>query len=119
MDPEEKRSSGKENNFSPDINSENQKKINRFFSSNNSSHLFKKNLEEKEREEVVPFENIIEIQKANMPVPPEKKNDEAFKLLKIKQMKKESLPPYQSTRANDANLIAPHRKEFNIGKNIQ
>jgi len=71
----------------------------------------------KEESEEDPFTAKIKKQIANLPVPLNKKDDENFKLLKMKEMKKKSLPPNKSAKAYDADLIPAHHKEI-INGNI-
>jgi hypothetical protein len=49
-----------------------------------------------------------------LPVPLEKKNDERFKRIAMKKMKRESLPPNQSAK-NNSFQENPHQKQFRIG----
>jgi hypothetical protein len=72
----------------------------------------------KEDSEEDTFENKIKRQIANLPVPIEKKDDEGFKLLKMKELKKKSLPPNKSARAYDSDLLPTHQKDMINGNYI-
>jgi len=52
----------------------------------------------------------------NLPVPIEKKDDEAFKILKLKEMRRVSLPSNKSAQVADLEQIPSHRKSFDNGK---
>ena len=56
---------------------------------------------EQPKETIDEFEELIHYQQQNLPVPIEKKDDEKFKLLKMKQMKRLSLPSNKSVRKYD------------------
>lgn len=56
---------------------------------------------------------LIEKQKELLPVPEEKKNDEKYKLLKIKQLKKKSIPDNQSAKKPNESLYnKPFKNSF-------
>lgn len=75
--------------------------------------------EVKEESEEDSFAMKIKKQISNLPVPIEKKDDEGFKLLKMKEMKKKSLPPNKSAKAYDADLLPAHQKEMINGNYIK
>jgi hypothetical protein len=45
-----------------------------------------------------------------------KKDDEKFKLLKMKQLRKITIPPHKSARDYDPNYFQSYQREFIIGK---
>lgn len=58
---------------------------------------------------------LLELEK-QLPIPINKKDDEKFKILKMKGMKKKSMPSYKSVRASDADLLPTHVENLNTGK---
>jgi hypothetical protein len=54
---------------------------------------------------------------SRLPVPINKKDDEKFKLLKMKEMKRESLPAYKSAQTMDFRDTPKNQKEFKEGNN--
>jgi hypothetical protein len=64
-----------------------------------------------------PHQMLLNDLKKNLPVPEEKKDDEAFKILKIKEMRKKSLPPFKSVRAVDSYLLSNPKNNFENGNN--
>ena len=67
----------------------------------NKKVLFEVHKVEQPKETIDEFEELIHYQQQNLPVPIEKKDDEKFKLLKMKQMKRLSLPSNKSVRKYD------------------
>jgi hypothetical protein len=53
---------------------------------------------------------------SRLPVPIDKKDDEKFKLLKMKEMKRDSLPAYKSAQTMDFRDTPKNQKEFREGK---
>ena len=68
--------------------------------------------EVREESEEDAYNKKIKDQIANLPVPLNKKDDENFKLLKMKEMKKKSLPPNKSAKAYDADLVPAHQRDM-------
>lgn len=58
---------------------------------------------------------LLELQK-NLPVPVDRKDDEKFKILKMKEMRKISLPPNRSAKSDDLLQTPTHQKSFKTGK---
>ena len=56
----------------------------------------------------------LELQK-NLPVPIDRKDDEKFKILKMREMKKESISANKSTQIEDLQT-PPHQRSFQNGK---
>lgn len=75
-----------------------------------SSNVYSDEIKEESEEDA--YTAKIKKQIANLPVPLNKKDDENFKLLKMKELKKKSLPPNKSAKAYDADLIPSHQKEI-------
>jgi len=78
----------------------------------NSSCVENSAEELKEESEEDAYNKKIKDQIANLPVPLNKKDDENFKLLKMKEMKKKSLPPNKSAKAYDADLVPAHQRDM-------
>ena len=64
--------------------------------------------------EIDELEELLKIQEAHLPVPLSKKDNENFKILKIKQMKRVSLPPNKSVRKFEEEIEPQYQKEFKI-----
>jgi hypothetical protein len=64
--------------------------------------------------EVNELEDLLRIQEANLPVPLSKKDNEKYKILKIKQMKRVSMPPNKSVRKFEEEIEPQYQKEFRI-----
>ena len=60
------------------------------------------------------FNEIIEYQESILPVPIEQKNNERFKILKIKEMKRLSMPPNKSVKRYEEDMETKYEKEFRI-----
>lgn len=61
-------------------------------------------------------ETTLENMERELPVPVEKKDDEIFKLKKMYEMRKKSLPAYKSARFYDSNEVSVHQEQLNNGK---
>ena len=64
--------------------------------------------------EIDEFEEILKYQETHLPVPLSKKDNETFKILKMKQMKRISLPPNKSAKKFDEDKEPLYEKEFRI-----
>ena len=77
-----------------------------------------KNDESAENEENIKenneYEELLKYQENNLPVPIEQKDNEKFKILKMKQMKRLSMPPNKSVKKYGEDLEANYEKEFRI-----
>ena len=77
-----------------------------------------KNDESDENEENIKenneYEELLKYQENNLPVPIEQKDNEKFKILKMKQMKRLSMPPNKSVKKYGEDLEANYEKEFRI-----
>lgn len=71
-----------------------------------SDELVEEDLEEEQAKK----QRLSEIEK-NLPVPVNKKNDEKFKILKMREMRRESLPSNKSAKTNDLQY-SPYEKSF-------
>ena len=60
------------------------------------------------------YEELLKYQEAHLPVPLSKKNNEQFKILKMKQMKRCSIPPNKSVRKFAEDMEPKYEKEFRI-----
>ena len=60
------------------------------------------------------IEEIIKYQESHLPVPLSKKDDEKFKILKMKQMKRVSMPYNKSVRKFAEDIEPKYEKEFRI-----
>ena len=84
-------------------NSKNLNEINNRIISNNNN--------ESEEDDI---EEIIKYQESHLPVPLSKKDDEKFKILKMKQMKRISMPNNKSVRKFAEDMEPKYEKEFRI-----
>jgi hypothetical protein len=73
----------------------------------------KESTEEKDSEEEA-YLKLLEEQEKKLPVPIEKKNDERFKLFKMKEMKRKSAPPNKSARAW-GDLVPDYKRDYQNG----
>ena len=60
------------------------------------------------------FQELLEYQEKNLPIPIEQKDDENYKILKIKEMKRLSMPPYKSVKKYGEEIEAKYEKDFRI-----
>ena len=60
------------------------------------------------------LEQLLKYQESHLPVPLSKKDNEKFKILKIKQMKRVSMPPNKSVRKFAEDMEPNYEKEFRI-----
>ena len=67
-----------------------------------------------EEEDFDDFEELIKYQEAHLPVPLSKKDDEHFKILTMKKMKRKSMPPNKSVRKFAEDLEPQYEKNFRI-----
>lgn len=83
-------------------------------SSKNS--LFSVINEEKEKEEnsINDIQELIEFQERNLPVPIKEKDNENFKILTMKKMKRKTMPPNKSVRKFAEDKEPYYEKEFRI-----
>ena len=75
-------------------------------------------LEDKEdTQDEMDIEEILKIQEANLPVPIKKKDDENFKILTMRKMKRKTMPPNKSVRKFAEDIEPLYEKEFRIQNN--
>ena len=88
----------------------------RFPSSENQSPI----LEDKEecKCDDMELEELLEFQESNLPVPLQKKDDENFKILSMKKMKRKTMPPNKSVRKFAEDIEPLYEKEFRIQNNF-
>ena len=60
------------------------------------------------------FQELLEYQEKNLPIPIELKDNENYKILKIKEMKRLSMPPYKSVKKYGEEIEAKYEKDFRI-----
>ena len=60
------------------------------------------------------FQSLLKFQENNLPVPISKKNNETFKILKIQEMKRLSMPPYKSVKKYGEEIEGKYEKDFRI-----
>ena len=60
------------------------------------------------------LEELLKYQESHLPVPLSKKDNEKFKILKMKQMKRVSMPPNKSVRKFAEDIEPHYEKEFRI-----
>jgi hypothetical protein len=60
------------------------------------------------------FQELLEYQEKNLPIPIELKDNENYKILKIKEMKRLSMPPYKSVKKYGEEIKAKYEKDFRI-----
>ena len=64
------------------------------------------------------LEELLEFQESNLPVPLQKKDDENFKILSMKKMKRKTMPPNKSVRKFAEDIEPLYEKEFRIQNNF-
>lgn len=64
--------------------------------------------------EIHDLEELLKYQEKHLPVPLSKKDNENFKILKMKQMKRASMPPNKSVRKFAEDIEPNYEKEFRI-----
>ena len=64
------------------------------------------------------LEDLLKFQESNLPVPLKKKDDESFKLLTMKKMKRKTMPPNKSVRKFAEDIEPVYEKEFRIQNNF-
>ena len=75
-------------------------------------------LEDEENEKEMDLEELIKFQEANLPVPLKKKDNENFKILTMKKMKRKTMPPNKSVRKFAEDIEPLYEKEFRIRNNF-
>ena len=60
------------------------------------------------------LEKLLKYQEKHLPVPLSKKDNEKYKILKMKQMKRVSMPPNKSARKFAENIESNYEKDFRI-----
>ena len=73
-----------------------------------------KDIKENNESDSDDIEEIIKYQESHLPVPLSKKDDEKFKILKMKQMKRISMPCNKSVRKFAEDIEPKYEKEFRI-----
>ena len=68
----------------------------------------------KPESEIDELEELLRAQEAHLPVPLSKKDNEKFKILKMKQMKRVSMPPNKSVRKFGEEIEPQYEKDFRI-----
>ena len=63
------------------------------------------------------IEELLKHQESNLPVPIEKKDNENFKILTMKKMKRKTMPPNKSVRKFAEDIEPSYEKEFRIQNN--
>ena len=63
------------------------------------------------------IEDLIKFQESNLPVPIKKKDDENFKILTMRKMKRKTMPPNKSVRKFAEDIEPLYEKEFRIQNN--
>ena len=64
------------------------------------------------------IEELLKYQESNLPVPLKKKDDENFKILSMKKMKRKTMPPNKSVRRFAEDIEPLYEKEFRIQNNF-
>ena len=72
------------------------------------------NIKENNEYDTDDIEEIIKYQEKHLPVPLSKKDDEKYKILKMKQMKRVSMPSNKSVRKFAEDMEPKYEKEFRI-----
>lgn len=62
----------------------------------------------------IDFQELINYQEKNLPIPIEQKDNEIYKILKMKEMKRLSMPPYKSVKKCGEEIEAKYEKDFRI-----
>ena len=70
-----------------------------------------------EPDENTDIEELIKFQESNLPVPIKKKDDESFKILTMRKMKRKTMPPNKSVRKFAEDIEPLYEKEFRIQNN--
>ena len=65
-------------------------------------------------DENMEIEDLIKFQESNLPVPIKKKDDENFKILTMRKMKRKTMPPNKSVRKFAEDIEPLYEKEFRI-----
>ena len=94
----------------PSIKESNKEKISNNLNENNNNNISYDNNES----DIDEIEEIIKYQESHLPVPLSKKDDEKFKILKMKQMKRISMPNNKSVRKFAEDIEPKYEKEFRI-----
>ena len=68
-------------------------------------------------DENMEIEDLIKFQESNLPVPLKKKDDENFKILTMRKMKRKTMPPNKSVRKFAEDIEPLYEKEFRIQNN--
>ena len=99
----------------PSIKESNKEKNSKNLNENNNNISYENNnsINNNESEED-DIEEIIKYQESHLPVPLSKKDDEQFKILKMKQMKRISIPNNKSVRKFAEDIEPKYEKEFRI-----
>ena len=78
------------------------------------TYYSKSKLNSIEEEDFDDFDELLKYQEAHLPVPISKKDDEHFKILTMKKMKRKSMPPNKSVRKFAEDLEPQYEKNFRI-----
>ena len=68
-------------------------------------------------DENMEIEDLIKFQESNLPVPLKRKDDENFKILTMRKMKRKTMPPNKSVRKFAEDIEPLYEKEFRIQNN--
>ena len=71
---------------------------------------------EKDEDDIndIEYEDLLKYQENHLPIPIEKKDNENYKVLKIKEMKRLYIPPYKSVKKYGEEIEAKYEKDFRI-----
>ena len=78
------------------------------------SKRYKEDIKENNEYDTDDIEEVIKYQEKHLPVPLSKKDDEKYKILKMKQMKRVSMPSNKSVRKFAEDIEPKYEKEFRI-----
>ena len=96
-------------------NNNNTKEIIKEEKDNNSEGIKEENeYDGDEEDDVDELEELIKYQERHLPVPLDKKDNEKFKILTIKKMKRLSMPPNKSVRKFGEEIETNYEKDFRI-----
>ena len=98
----------------PSIKESNKEKENNININNNINNNDISNIKENYESDTDDIEEIIKYQEKHLPVPLSKKDDEKYKILKMKQMKRISMPSNKSVRKFAEDIEPKYEKEFRI-----
>ena len=89
-----------------------------FPSTDTKSPIIEDNEDDNNSNNDMDLEELLKYQEINLPVSLKKKDDENFKLLTIKKMKRKTMPPNKSVRKFAEDIEPLYEKEFRIQNNF-